>query len=165
MSIEFRCARCQSLLRVGDDTVGRVAQCPICGTQTHVLGSKPTDEVVEPPFQREAPSIHWVLPTGGIELRYSPAGARAVLSLVLGAFGLCLTMLGLCCSYAVVITLPMAIYGLILGLRSLRSEYRTEAILGTALCGLVLALSLAIMVLTAWISLGGLAGQGVPGWN
>jgi hypothetical protein len=36
MSIEFRCSRCGKLLRTGDDTAGRMAQCPECGAQTQV---------------------------------------------------------------------------------------------------------------------------------
>jgi hypothetical protein len=31
MPIEFRCSHCGKLLRTGDDTVGRQAQCPECG--------------------------------------------------------------------------------------------------------------------------------------
>ncbi len=31
MSIEFRCTQCNKLLRTGDDTAGRQAQCPGCG--------------------------------------------------------------------------------------------------------------------------------------
>lgn len=36
MSIEFHCSRCGRLLRTGDDTAGRLAQCPECGAQTQV---------------------------------------------------------------------------------------------------------------------------------
>jgi hypothetical protein len=36
MSIEFHCSRCGRLLRTGDDTMGRLAQCPQCGAQTQV---------------------------------------------------------------------------------------------------------------------------------
>jgi hypothetical protein len=36
MPIEFHCSRCQRLLRTGDDTAGRMAQCPECGAQTQV---------------------------------------------------------------------------------------------------------------------------------
>lgn len=32
MPIEFRCSQCGKLLRTGDDTAGRQAQCPNCGT-------------------------------------------------------------------------------------------------------------------------------------
>ena len=36
MAIEFRCSQCGRLLRTGDDTAGRPAQCPECGTLTTV---------------------------------------------------------------------------------------------------------------------------------
>ena len=32
MSIEFRCSQCNKLLRTGDDTAGKQAKCPECGT-------------------------------------------------------------------------------------------------------------------------------------
>jgi hypothetical protein len=39
MAIEFRCSQCGKLLRTGDDTVGRQAQCPACGALTKIPGS------------------------------------------------------------------------------------------------------------------------------
>jgi hypothetical protein len=36
MSIEFHCSQCGRLLRTGDDTVGRMAQCPQCNAHTQV---------------------------------------------------------------------------------------------------------------------------------
>ncbi len=36
MPIEFRCSHCGKLLRTGDETVGRQAQCPECGALTEV---------------------------------------------------------------------------------------------------------------------------------
>jgi phage FluMu protein Com len=32
MAIEFHCVACNKLLRTGDDTAGKTAKCPICGT-------------------------------------------------------------------------------------------------------------------------------------
>jgi hypothetical protein len=32
MAIEFRCTQCNALLRTGDDTAGKEARCPACGT-------------------------------------------------------------------------------------------------------------------------------------
>lgn len=32
MAIEFNCVQCQKLLRTGDDTAGKQAKCPECGT-------------------------------------------------------------------------------------------------------------------------------------
>jgi hypothetical protein len=43
MSIEFNCGQCGRLLRTGDDTAGRMAQCPECGAQTQVPISATTD--------------------------------------------------------------------------------------------------------------------------
>jgi hypothetical protein len=36
MAIEFRCGQCGRLLRTGEDTAGRMAQCPECGSQTPI---------------------------------------------------------------------------------------------------------------------------------
>lgn len=36
MPFEFRCSQCGKLLRTGDDTAGRQAQCPECGALTQV---------------------------------------------------------------------------------------------------------------------------------
>lgn len=36
MSIEFRCSQCGKLLRTSDETVGRQAQCPECGSLSRV---------------------------------------------------------------------------------------------------------------------------------
>jgi hypothetical protein len=38
MPIEFRCSQCGKLLRTGDETVGRQAQCPQCGGLSKVPG-------------------------------------------------------------------------------------------------------------------------------
>lgn len=32
MPIEFRCQQCQKLLRTGDETAGKQAKCPACGS-------------------------------------------------------------------------------------------------------------------------------------
>jgi len=44
MPIEFRCRRCGKMLRTGDDTAGRQAQCPGCGTISVVPGSMASSE-------------------------------------------------------------------------------------------------------------------------
>lgn len=36
MAIEFRCVKCNKLLRTGDDTAGKQAQCPECGAITPI---------------------------------------------------------------------------------------------------------------------------------
>ena len=38
MAIEFRCTQCGKLLRTGDDTAGRQAQCPACGALSTIPG-------------------------------------------------------------------------------------------------------------------------------
>jgi hypothetical protein len=49
MPIEFRCSECGKLLRTGDDTVGRQAQCPECGAISSVpSASVPSDAPVPP---------------------------------------------------------------------------------------------------------------------
>jgi hypothetical protein len=55
MAIEFRCGQCGKLLRTGDDTAGRMAQCPECGSQTPIpLPAQPEPaapldvEIIEP---------------------------------------------------------------------------------------------------------------------
>jgi hypothetical protein len=39
MPIEFRCSQCGKLLRTGDETAGRPAQCPECGALTTIPGA------------------------------------------------------------------------------------------------------------------------------
>lgn len=43
MSIEFRCPQCQKLLRVSDDSAGKQAKCPACGTVALVPGASTAD--------------------------------------------------------------------------------------------------------------------------
>jgi hypothetical protein len=51
MPIEFRCSRCGKLLRTGDDTGGRQAQCPGCGTISTVPDpSAPLSDASVPPL-------------------------------------------------------------------------------------------------------------------
>jgi hypothetical protein len=49
MSIEFRCGGCRRLLRTGDDTAGRQAQCPECGRIGRVPGPGESREMLPPP--------------------------------------------------------------------------------------------------------------------
>ena len=59
MPIEFRCSECNRLLRTGDDTAGRQAKCPECGTimtipspaqPTPPQGVPPSPDVPSSPF-------------------------------------------------------------------------------------------------------------------
>jgi phage FluMu protein Com len=49
MPIQFRCSKCGKLLRTGDDTAGRQAQCPECGTISTVPSSAPPPGSAVPP--------------------------------------------------------------------------------------------------------------------
>lgn len=62
MPIEFRCTQCNKLLRTGDDTAGRQAKCPECGT---VMAIPVPDQQPVPPSQ----------PMGGFQAATSPFGA------------------------------------------------------------------------------------------
>ncbi len=53
MPIEFRCSRCGKLLRTGDGTAGRQAQCPECGTIGTVPGAAETGQPEAPPWDGE----------------------------------------------------------------------------------------------------------------
>jgi hypothetical protein len=50
MPIEFRCDQCGKLLRTGDDTAGRKAQCPECGALSTVPGMTEPSEAPIPPL-------------------------------------------------------------------------------------------------------------------
>jgi phage FluMu protein Com len=50
MAIEFRCTQCGKLLRVGDDSAGKRAKCPGCGTVLAIPGgSAPAPSQAAPP--------------------------------------------------------------------------------------------------------------------
>lgn len=51
MPIEFRCIQCGRLLRTPDDTVGRQARCPECGSMTTVPTPVVAQSVTPPPGQ------------------------------------------------------------------------------------------------------------------
>jgi hypothetical protein len=56
MPVEFRCSQCGKLLRTGDDTVGRQAQCPECGSLTTVPGPGETTGA-PPPLEPLGPAV------------------------------------------------------------------------------------------------------------
>ena len=66
MPIEFRCTQCNKLLRTGDDTAGKQAKCPECGT---VMTVPLPDQGTVPPSQ----------PAGGYEAAspFGPSSAPA----------------------------------------------------------------------------------------
>jgi len=63
MSIEFRCTRCNKLLRTGEGTAGKQAKCPECGTVVTIpaAGAVPSDEAPPP----APPPPPWGAEAGG----------------------------------------------------------------------------------------------------
>ncbi|MCD4726394.1 MAG: DUF975 family protein [Pirellulales bacterium] len=49
MAIEFRCTDCGKLLRTVDDTAGKQAKCPECGTVMTIPAAAPSDSMPPPP--------------------------------------------------------------------------------------------------------------------
>lgn len=49
MPIEFRCQQCGKLLRVGDETAGKQAKCPSCGSVQTIPAAGPAREMPSPP--------------------------------------------------------------------------------------------------------------------
>ncbi|MBU4273541.1 MAG: DUF975 family protein [Planctomycetes bacterium] len=49
MAIEFRCTNCGKLLRTGDDTAGRQAKCPECGTVMTIPAAASSGPLPQPP--------------------------------------------------------------------------------------------------------------------
>jgi hypothetical protein len=66
MAIEFRCNHCGRLLRTGDETAGRMAMCPECGSQTPI-------PVPETPVQVEPVDVQ-PLESAGAGTPYAGAG-------------------------------------------------------------------------------------------
>lgn len=64
MSIEFRCLKCQKLLRVPDVSAGKMARCPDCGevqavpSETTASGAAVSEPVVSPASEPETDSIN-----------------------------------------------------------------------------------------------------------
>ena len=156
MSIEFRCDQCGRLLRVGDDAVGRLAQCPACGTQKVVPATSSTPAAIQPeivrPTSPPAPSVvgrydlfSHTPPDGAAGSSASarqPVAAtglhglgqsnnRATTSLALGVLSLGLCLFGPCCGgYLVLLAIPTAISGMVMGVMALGTGERLEAVLG-----------------------------------
>ena len=127
MPIEFRCSRCGRLLRAADDTSGKSARCPECGTLTTIPDSSRDGEVVPPappgpesaapqpgppagsPFATELPSPTgqadpdnpYQSPTqyGPVEMPPPPSSSdsNAMVSLILGCVGLFMVLPSLGC--------------------------------------------------------------------
>ncbi len=81
MPIEFRCSKCDRLLRTPDGTAGKSAKCPQCGTVTRVPelppGPPPTRPgSVPPPPEHEHPGLRATIASGGAENPYQSPGAH-----------------------------------------------------------------------------------------
>ena len=78
MPIEFRCSQCGKLLRTGDDTAGRQAQCPECGTIGTVPGPAGPPEPVVPtaaPLGDEGPPAAGARPGSPFAAGAAPAAS------------------------------------------------------------------------------------------
>ncbi len=82
MAIEFRCTDCGKLLRTGDDTAGRQAKCPECGTVMTIPAAAPSDSM--PPPQPPTPPPSGVDPAPSLQPPGQPACAITPSTLDLG---------------------------------------------------------------------------------
>jgi hypothetical protein len=148
MAIEFRCGQCGKLLRTGDDTAGRMAQCPECGSQTPIpLASEEQEpeqvdvEVIEPssssgnPFGTLGGDFFETFGNFGAD----PYRKQATTSLILGIIGVAFSSI-LCCCFPV--GFFVSAFGIAFGILGLRSpSNKNAAVIGLALSvlGIILA--------------------------
>lgn len=67
MPIEFRCHQCGKLLRVGDETAGKQAKCPSCGSVQAIPAASPAPEMRgPPPLARPASNPFGAPPNAGL---------------------------------------------------------------------------------------------------
>ena len=140
MPIDFRCSQCGKLLRTGDDTAGRQAECPACGALTTVPAPEASaviDVTATAPFAVDTTAT----------ARRGNTDGKATAALVLGLVGLCFW----CCP---LIGFPITLAGLILGILSLRSASRSLAVAGIILSSIGLVLTVANSVLGVMLKLG-----------
>lgn len=180
MAIEFRCGQCGRLLRTGDDTAGRMAQCPECGSQTPVpVPPEPEEELltpssVEPPPAGPTSSSPFGSGFGGSQPSESPYRSPtqpipppgdpndkkgfAIASLTLGIIGVitgCCWPLGLLCSF------PGLILGVV-GMKSSNPSNRTLAIVGVVLSSLGILIGIAVLALQVIVAVTGQQPMGHP---
>ena len=161
MSIEFHCPQCRQLLRVADETEGKTARCPACGTYSRVPG-RATGVAGESPFQASnlppidaetaenpyAPPSTYASAAGPVYSTPTATDGRATASFLLGIIGI----MSSCCGGLSGLALPISLVGLVLGILVLRSgnpNGRGHAIAGVILCGLHLLLPILIIVAVA----------------
>ncbi len=137
MPIEFRCGGCGKLLRTADDSAGKQAKCPDCGTVQMV----PLPQPAPPPFEMASvpsPSTGdnpFATPQTLPPMPPQTGSGLATASLVLG----CCSLLGWCCP---IIGLAISITGLVMGISGLKTSGRSMAIAGIVLNSVGLVLSL-----------------------
>jgi len=153
MPIEFRCTKCQTLLRTPDDTVGRRAVCPKCASEMEV-------PYVSAPAPRGRPAPPDPMDESERPVYSSPPSTAdeqmAIISMILGVLALCFS----CCC---LLGLPMAIIGLVLGVKGLSSRHRPLAIAGIVLCSLALLACLGFIAVRLFQEGGALpGGPGFP---
>jgi hypothetical protein len=85
MPIEFRCSKCDRLLRTPDGTAGKSAKCPQCGTVTQVPElppgpppSPPGDIPPSPPQEHAHPGLRDTIVSGDAENPYHSPGAHGM---------------------------------------------------------------------------------------
>jgi hypothetical protein len=176
MPIEFKCSQCGRLLRTGDETAGRLAQCPQCGSQTQIPqpsqppATPPADEIptlqaddspfgnsgnIPPlggsPFNSQAGPNPYQSPRQTAPAHYGSdeRNSHAVTSLTLGIIGL---VMALCCP---LIGIICSIVGLVFGVTGLRSSKRGMAIAGIICSGLGLVLGILNGILGAIMAING----------
>lgn len=166
MAIEFRCGECGRLLRVDDDSAGRMARCPECGSQTPVPfpeQDEPTaadpDEtlpygvpgdlprqaaIAEPSSVNPYQSPVEPSPPPAMPPSPRPASDNSVTaSLTLGITGL---ILGCCCP---LLGFPFSAGGLYMGIKAInspQSSNRGGAIVGIVLSALGILLTIASII-------------------
>jgi hypothetical protein len=164
MAIEFRCGRCGRLLQTGDETAGRMAQCPECGSQTPIpfpadeTSATPADvEIIEPidpgssPFRTDstdsqANEIPYRSPVHNqrMPLEHDPYRTQAISSFVLGILGLVFSVF--CCICAP-LGFSISLAGLIFGIFGLRSNTRiTYAVAGIVLSSIGVAICILVFL-------------------
>ncbi len=59
MPIEFRCTKCNKLLRTPDETAGKQARCPECGTIVAIPAVAPSSPPIAAPLAAPAPAPYY----------------------------------------------------------------------------------------------------------
>jgi len=155
MPIEFRCTQCGKLLRTPDETAGKQARCPECGTTVPVPQPTAPAPAPEPagPFAGPNP---YVSPQAPHPFAQAPApmepsggqSGKAIAALVLG---IC-SVIFWCCP---LLGFPVALAGLILGLMSMSSQSRGMALAGVCLSAFGLLLTIANAAIGAFMAASG----------